>query len=92
MTHPVHAIRKHEMRTQVEYGLVSQYGVVKNPYGEKGWLVYTHVPLLSGDDYNYFELSTSRGEIRVFSTLDSAVKFLEEIGLSVFSVSFRPRG
>jgi hypothetical protein len=77
-------MKQKELELLVSLGKVASIDV-RRPQGAAGWLVICqcegYVPGALAP-----ELETSRGEARIFSSLDAACRTLEAIGVTTFQV------
>lgn len=70
-----------QAREYYELGVIVRFHVVRDPLQQGGWLVVVEGKAGS------WTLHTARDELRVFKTLDAAVRAVEETGMRVSSLA-----
>ena len=70
-------ITMQQAREYLDLGVMQGAVLLREPMG-KGWYLS-----MDGTSGNVWTLATARGELRVFSSLDSAVNALRDIGWKV---------
>lgn len=71
-----------QAREYFELGAIAGFAVVRVPMSDGGWAVTAN-----GRTGASWTLRTARGDMRVFATLDAAVRAVEEVGGSVSALS-----